>query len=100
VWVGGEKICALGVKCSRWVTSHGLALNVLTDLRFFDRIIPCGIFDRGVTSMERQLSCVPVVAEVGDVLIREFGVVFDAEIIYAAVSDTGVSGETYQRATA
>lgn len=62
VWVvpderGPErKICAMGIKCSRWVTMHGLALNVGTDLSFFDRIIPCGISDRGVTTMEQELS--------------------------------------------
>ena len=58
VWVGPEgaerKVCAFGIRCSRWVTMHGLALNVDTDLRFFDYIIPCGIDDRGVTSLARE----------------------------------------------
>jgi len=55
VWVSGEKIAAIGVKVSRWFTMHGFALNVNTDLTFFDRIIPCGIGHLGVTSMEKAL---------------------------------------------
>jgi lipoyl(octanoyl) transferase len=53
VWVGSDKIAAIGVKVSRWVTMHGFALNVNTDLPYFDRIIPCGIFHKGVTSMKQ-----------------------------------------------
>jgi lipoyl(octanoyl) transferase len=61
VWVNPDdvttarKICALGVKTSRWVTMHGFALNVNTDLSYFDYIIPCGINDKAVTSMEKEL---------------------------------------------
>jgi lipoate-protein ligase B len=58
VWVGDEKIAALGVRISRWVTMHGFSINVNTDLTFYDGIIPCGIFDHGITSM-KQLLCQP-----------------------------------------
>lgn len=53
VWVGEEKICAIGIKVSRWITMHGIALNVNTELEYFDKIIPCGIFHKGVTSIEK-----------------------------------------------
>lgn len=53
VWAGEEKICAIGIKVSRWITMHGIAFNINTDLEYFDKIIPCGIFHKGVTSVKK-----------------------------------------------
>jgi len=91
VWVGNDKIAAIGVRVSRpggagaaWVTTHGLALNVDVDLAWFDRIVPCGIADRGVTSIERLLGNAPTLAEVEERLAAHFGEVFGREMLDAA----------------
>src|SRR4030095_15917293 len=55
VWVRDEKICAIGIKVSRWITMHGLAFNINNDLSYFDKIIPCGIFHKGITSLKKIL---------------------------------------------
>jgi lipoyl(octanoyl) transferase len=72
VWVGGEKVCALGVRVAGGVSMHGLALNVATDLSAFEAIVPCGIRDAGVTSLHRLLPRPPSVAEATDLLERAF----------------------------
>jgi lipoyl(octanoyl) transferase len=76
VWVGGEKVAAIGVRIARWITSHGFALNVTTDLDYFSLIVPCGIADRGVTSLSRLLARPVDRAEVEDRLIQRFTEVF------------------------
>ena len=81
VWVQGEKIAAIGVKVSKWVTMHGFALNVNTDLRKFDRIIPCGIFHKGVTSMERILGRNIPLADVEAKLKESFSEVFGCKSV-------------------
>jgi lipoyl(octanoyl) transferase len=78
-WVGAEKIGAIGVRISRWITSHGFAFNVNTDLDFFRLIVPCGIADRGVTSLARVLGRPVPHEEVEDAFGRHFCAVFDRE---------------------
>ena len=76
VWVGDKKIAALGVRISRWVTMHGFALNVNPDLSFYDGIIPCGIFDHGVTSMEQLLGETQNNDNVKNMVIEKFNKYF------------------------
>jgi lipoyl(octanoyl) transferase len=83
VWVGEQKLAAIGIRISRWITSHGFALNVSTDLSYFDLIVPCGIQDRGVTSLERILEHQVDPASVAAAVVGEFARVFDQEVIVA-----------------
>ncbi len=86
VWVGLEKLAAIGVRIARWVTSHGFAFNLTTDLAYFDLIVPCGIADRGVTSLERLLGRSIERREVEDQLIANFCDVF-SRVPASAASD-------------
>lgn len=87
VWVGDAKVCAIGVKLSAsGVTHHGFALNVTTDLRYFQHIIPCGIADKGVTSLEQLLGVAPPRAEVEARLAEAFGVVFGVTMAFEEIT--------------
>ncbi len=72
VWVGEEKICAIGIKVSRWITMHGIAFNINTDLSYFDKIIPCGIFHKGVTSIEKITGKKADMAEIKKMYVNNF----------------------------
>jgi lipoyl(octanoyl) transferase len=76
IWVGNDKLAAIGVRISRWITSHGFALNVSTDLSHFDLIVPCGIQGRGVTSMHQLLGKPVAMADVEDAVGDAFSRVF------------------------
>jgi lipoyl(octanoyl) transferase len=81
VWVGNEKIGAIGVRIARWITSHGFALNVNTDLSYFKMIVPCGIADKGVTSLSRLVGRSIDTREVAQASALNFGRVFGREMV-------------------
>jgi lipoyl(octanoyl) transferase len=85
VWIEGEteqarKICAMGVKCSRWVTMHGIGFNINTDLNYFSNIIPCGIDDKAVTSMQQELGHKIEVEEVSTKLLNHLSDLFEFKL--------------------
>lgn len=87
VWLDADipgkarKICALGIKCSRWITMHGFAFNVNTDIRYFDGIVPCGIENKQVTSLQKELASVISLAEVKELLKKHFEQVFGCKLV-------------------
>jgi lipoate-protein ligase B len=82
VWVDNDKLVAIGVRVSRWVTTHGLALNVAPDLSYFADIVPCGLYDRGVTSLEQLLGVAPSIDEARAELTLAFSEVFSLPLIH------------------
>lgn len=87
VWLDGDgpqarKICAIGVKASRYVTMHGFALNVTTDLRYFSYINPCGFVDKGVTSIEKETGLTPGLEEVARKFAAHFGTLMRCAVTY------------------
>ena len=89
VWIDAEipgserKICAMGIRCSRWVTMHGFAFNINTNLDYFNFIVPCGIHNKKVTSLEKELGYNVEINEVTEKLLKNFEQVFDVEIMNA-----------------
>ena len=87
VWLDADipgrerKICALGIKCSRWITMHGFAFNVNTDISYFDGIVPCGIENKQVTSLQKELATVVSLAEVKELIKKHFEQVFGCKLI-------------------
>lgn len=85
VWLDGDKptarkICAMGVKSSRWVTMHGIGFNVNTDLNYFNYIIPCGIEDKSVTSLEKELGHKVDMKEIKSILVQHLAKLFDVNV--------------------
>jgi lipoyl(octanoyl) transferase len=81
VWINNKKICAIGIKTTRWVTMHGFALNITTDLKAFQTIIPCGIQDKGITSLTELLGNNIPMEEVITIFLQKFSNVFGVTII-------------------
>lgn len=99
VWVGDEKVAAIGIRISRWVTSHGFALNVSTDLAHFGFIVPCGITDKGVTSLERLTGRSVAMADVRESVVAAFAEVFGAETVEPGPASWAV-GPTFRSGVA
>ena len=86
VWIDAEsksprKICAFGVRCSRWVTMHGFAFNVNTDLSYFRNIVPCGITDKDVTSMQKELGRKIEIEDVKNILKKNIAEIFEMDLV-------------------
>ena len=100
VWVGPDavperKVCAFGIRCTRWVTMHGWALNLNTDLRWFDAIVPCGIADRGVTSLAAERGHPVDEAAVTDRLLGHFAEAFGADLVRVPAAEAAAAAEAF-----
>ena len=80
-WIGADKVGAIGVRIARWITSHGFALNVATDLDFFGLIVPCGISSGGVTSLSRAAGRIIPIGDAEASVVRHFGEVFERSVL-------------------
>lgn len=94
VWVGNDKLAAIGVKITRGITMHGFALNVTTDLTMFDGIVPCGLNDRGVTSVEAVTGRIHSVREAACIAAHHAGVVLGRRLVWAAPDALGAAAPT------
>ena len=81
VWVGDDKLAAIGIRLSRWVTMHGFAFNVATNLEYFNLIVPCGIQGHGVTSLEKILGTKIEIKTVAEIAVRHFGEVMGRQML-------------------
>ena len=85
-WVGADKIGAIGVRIARWITSHGFAFNVTTDLDFFSLIVPCGIDTAGVTSLSRAAGRPISTVDAEAAIVRNFAAAFERKIVEAVAT--------------
>lgn len=88
-WIGADKVGAVGVRISRWITSHGFAFNVTTDLDFFRLIVPCGIESGSVTSLSRATGRRVSLGDAEASIVRNFAAVFDRKVVEATTSRSG-----------
>lgn len=93
VWVGESKIASIGVHLSHWLTTHGFALNVSTDLALFAGIVPCGLRQIEMTSIARLAGAAPALPAIASVLARHFGQVFDRHLVWAPAAAASVAPE-------
>lgn len=100
VWVGDRKVAAVGMSCSKWVTTHGAALNVAPDMAHFARIVPCGIYDKEVTSMAAELRAPVAMADVAAASARHFADVFRASLVPASGDPAAADAAALEAAAA